>query len=333
MSSLSCHCEPARVGQTPDEPSQPVTSTNSRFILVDRARVASGLVSLAMTVLALLSFSPPCWGAENSSELSDWYDSAKIPEANLKVDKQRTQERLDAKLIESVRPEPPWTLPASSVMTPTAFGAQWTDFFLGVGVENRARFNTLANGTAHVGFGIGDIRFVALETSFSSYGLARHGLPYRIGGVSFKLHHHFLELGLSTAVGYENAIVWGDPDSGQSFFGVVSKYFVLGEQEYLNFLSLSLGVGDGRYRRETDVALDKQAPSLFASAGLRLVDPLGVILNWTGSDLAAGLSLAPFRSFPLVLTFGAIDIAHTAGDGDRQVLMISYGDSWKPFQF
>lgn len=272
-------------------------------------------------------------GAADS--IVDWHEGAKLPEYKLESQDARVQERLGKRLVETVYPSRAWIVPATTVMTPSAYGAEWTDLFLGVGLENRARFNTLPNGTAHVGFGIGDSRIVALETAISSYGLARHGHPYRIGGVSFKAHRYFPEWELGAALGYENAIVWGDPDSGQSLYTVLSKHFLLRRDptEAFSLLFVHLGVGNGRFRSEGDVTVQNQSYNLFAAAGVRVFQPLSFVVNWTGSDLALGLSLAPFRSFPLVLTFAVVDIAHTAGDGDRQMGMISYGDSWNSPSF
>jgi hypothetical protein len=57
----------------------------------------------------------------------------------------------------------------------------------------------------------------------------------------------------------------------------------------------------------------------FGSAAFRIARPVSVIVEWTGQDLAAGVSIAPFRNFPLVITPALRDITG-AGDGARFVV-------------
>ncbi len=230
-------------------------------------------------------------------------------------------------------PLPFWPIPATTIGTPSAHGADWSDVFAGVGVQNRARYGNLANGTAIVGLGIGDsIKNVGLEIGISSFGLIRHGAPFSIGGVSLKLHHYFQDWQLGMAAGYENAIYWGVPDSGQSFFLVFSKFFLLGKgsvKEPFKTLFVHVGFGDGRFRSENAVRDKVNNISPFLAVAMRAADPVNLIANWTGSDLAFGVSLTPFRDTPISIGFSALDILKQAGDGVRFSLVFSYGDSVK----
>jgi len=226
-------------------------------------------------------------------------------------------------------PVPP--LPWTHIATPHAHGADWTDVVAGVGVQNRARFGTLPNSTAIVGFGVGNsIKNVGLEIGVSSYGLIRHGLPFTTGGISFKLHHYFRDWQLGVAAGYENAIYWKAPDSGQSFYLVFSKYFLIGKgakHEPFRTLFVHAGLGDGRFRTEPQVRAGANSISPFVAVAMRAADPVNLILNWTGSDLAAGVSVTPFRVTPISIGVSALDILKQAGDGVRFSMVFSYGDS------
>ena len=272
--------------------------------------------------------------AEQSAPLGpviEWRQKTRLPDPSLEVDENQVRDVVRAKLIESIRPRSAWVIPSMTLITPSAYGAEWTEIFAGLGVENRARFNTVPNSTFHLGLGIGDAEVVALETALTSYGTVRHGPPFTIGGVSLKLHRSFNEIGFAAAIGYENAIVWGTPDSGQSYFVVVSKYFLLRDDlaDFGSILTLHAGLGDGRFRLESDVREQTQPFRPFGAVGLRLFQPLSMILNWTGSDLALGVSIAPFRATQLAITFAAVDLAHIAGDGERQILAVSYAYSWR----
>ena len=44
------------------------------------------------------------------------------------------------------------------------------------------------------------------------------------GSFSFKIHRSLPE-GFAVALGFENAIRWGETDAGSSIYGVVSKFF------------------------------------------------------------------------------------------------------------
>jgi hypothetical protein len=250
-----------------------------------------------------------------------------IPEPTLTEDQKVLMTRVEDAMRDAHERALPWVVPASTMLTPTGYGAQWTDVFTGVSIENRSRFGTKPNGTALVGFGLGNAqKLVGLEVAISQYGLS--DFPFLRGGVTLKLHHLFAHQ-IGVAIGYENAIVWGDPDSGQSLFGVVTKYFLLrpDERQWFSMLTVHVGIGDGRFRTEDAVIAGKQTLTPFFSLGLRVLQPVSVIANWSGSDLTMGLSITPFRRFPIGLGIAAMDVMHQAGNGTRFAFNISYGDS------
>ncbi|MBR8833980.1 MAG: S-layer homology domain-containing protein [Stigonema ocellatum SAG 48.90 = DSM 106950] len=219
--------------------------------------------------------------------------------------------------------------PGSSVASPTAFGAEFGDFFLGGSYQQRARFTNKDDGGVVFGFGLGKAEIVGLEVAVSSFSTFREGF-FNTGGVSFKLHHLFPN-SLAIAAGVENAATFGSPDEGSSVYGVVSKVFVLKDDPTKPFSSLtvSLGLGGGRFRSEHDVQKGIDSVNVFGSVGLRVVEPISLIADWTGQDLTLGASIAPLRNIPIVITPAVADVTGNAGDGARFILGFGFGYFFK----
>ncbi len=215
--------------------------------------------------------------------------------------------------------------PGSSVASPTAFGAEFGDVFLGGSYQARARFTNLDDGGVVFGFGLGKAQIVGLEVAVSSFSTIRSGF-FNTGGVSLKLHHLFPD-NLAIALGVEDAATFGTPDAGSSVYGVVSKVFPLRDDSTKPFSSVtvSLGLGGGRFRSEHDVQKGIDSVNVFGSVGVRVVEPISLIADWTGQDLTLGASIAPFRKIPIVITPAFADVTGNAGDGARFILGFGFG--------
>lgn len=215
--------------------------------------------------------------------------------------------------------------PAASVSVPTAFGVDAGEVFVGVAYQGRTRYTELDDAAAVVGLGLGTRRLVALEVALTTYSTFR-GAPLETGGLSFKLHHA-LPRNTSVAVGWENAVLWGGSDDRGSLYAVATRVVPLRRDpsEKFGLGVLTLGVGNGRFRFEEDDAEGNETVNLFAAAGLRIIDPLSVVADWTGQDLNVAASVTPFRRVPLVLTAGLADLTGSAGDGARFILSLGYG--------
>ena len=62
--------------------------------------------------------------------------------------------------------------------------------------------------------------------------------------------------------------------------------------------------------------------------GLRAIDRVSLIADWTGQDLNLGASIVPFRNLPLVITPAVADVTGNAGDGARFILGVGYAISY-----
>jgi hypothetical protein len=223
--------------------------------------------------------------------------------------------------------------PGSSSGSPTAFGADFGSVFTGASFQERTRFTSSSDGAVSAGFGLGNAtKAFGLEVALSVLDLTSRGgddQAFDRGSVSLKLHRR-LPNNFAIAVGYENALVWGFTDAGSSFYGVGSKIFQFQDSPRQPFSSLtvSLGVGNGRFRTEDDFNADKKTVNVFGSAGLRVLEPVSVIADWTGQDLTLGASIAPFRNIPIVITPAIADVTGSAGDGSRFILGVGYSYSF-----
>jgi hypothetical protein len=228
-------------------------------------------------------------------------------------------------LVDTIRPTVPGG--GSSVGSPTAFGADWGDAFLGASFQARARNTNRSDGGVSFGFGLGDAeRAVGLEVAVSVVDLI--GNTFEDGGVSFKLHR-VLPNNFGVAIGVENATTWGSTDGGSSVYGVVSKIIPLRDNlaDPLSKLTLSLGLGGGRFRSESDVQAGNESVNVFGSVGLQALERVSLIADWTGQDLNLGASIVPFN-IPLIITPAIADVTGNAGDGTRFILGVGYAISF-----
>lgn len=218
--------------------------------------------------------------------------------------------------------------PGSSSGTPTAFGSSWGRAYAGVGFQGRTRYTSKSDGTMAAGLGFGDARnTVGAEVTVTALSLLGDN-AFQRGGISFKVHR-LLPNNFAVAGGVENAIVLGGTDGGTSVYGVVSKIFQLKENttEPLSRVTVSLGLGSGRFRSEDNINNDEGSINPFGSVGLRVAQPVSLIADWTGQDLILAASIVPFRNLPLVITPAIADITGNAGDGARFIMGVGYGYS------
>ena len=192
-----------------------------------------------------------------------------------------------------------WTVPGASLATPTAYGAD-------AAVEG--------------GFGLGDARRnVGLQVALVSFTTFREGFFTR-GGVDLELHRE-LWRGGAAGVGWESAVKWGFQDGGTSQYGVVSQWIPLaGTGRAFGSAVVSLGVGNGRFKSQSDYVAGRNRFNPFGSVSVRVLPPVSLIGEWTGQNLFLAASVAPLRRIGLVTTVGLADVLRTSGDGVRFVV-------------
>jgi hypothetical protein len=216
------------------------------------------------------------------------------------------------------------TSPGITVMTPSGYGAGWGSAGFGLGLQERTRFTNTSDGVAGFGMGFGNPREnIGLTVGVTVTDL--WGDAFEDGSVSLKLHRQ-LPNDFGIAAGVQGALTWGETDGGTSGYGVVTKRFVLDDPENLwSQVYVTLGVGGGQYRSESDIQAGEGTVGLFGAVALRVAPPVSAIAEWTGQDLTLGVSVVPFRNIPLVISPAITDITGSAGDGTRFILGIGYG--------
>lgn len=217
--------------------------------------------------------------------------------------------------------------PSVTIMTPSGYGAGWGSAGVGIGLQERTRFTDEADGVAGFGIGFGNPRKnVGLTVGVTVTDL--WGDTFEDGTLSLKLHR-LLPYDLSVAAGVQGALTWGETDGGSSIYGAVTKRFILREpSEPLSQVYVSLGIGGGQYRSESDIEDGEESVGAFGAIAVRLVEPVSAIAEWTGQDMTVGFSVTPFRNIPLVISPAITDITGSAGDGTRFILGIGYGFSF-----
>jgi len=202
--------------------------------------------------------------------------------------------------------------PALTLSNPSGFGADHFRGFLGVGFQATKRGVPGADGLVTVGLGVGDARRavgVQISYTIANLGIQRDRAPGS-GGFNVKLHHQFPN-GLSVAAGWEGfAIVGGPVDFKNTIYGAVTQIIRTRSniQTPLSRVALTVGVGSGRFRSEADFDNKVNSVNVFGSAAVRIVEPVSAVVEWTGQDLAIGMSIVPFKNIPFVITPAVRDL-------------------------
>ena len=223
------------------------------------------------------------------------------------------------------KPAPSSASSSITMLTPSAYGKSWGRASVGLGLQSRARYTNKADGVTGFGFGLGNAKeSVGLDVSIGVVDLSN----FQDGSISLKLHTQ-LKNDIAVAVGVKNLVTFGSTDGGTSAYGVITKMFRLQDSENKPFsrLYLSTGIGNGQFRSESDIKNKIDSIGIFGSVAVKVVQPVNAIIEWSGQDLGLGLSIAPFKKIPLVITPGITDITGKAGDGSRFVLGVGYSFS------
>ncbi len=190
----------------------------------------------------------------------------------------------------------PVNAPVGGLTTPSGFGANWGDFFIAAGYQDKIpaagrSIGNLDSVGIGAGIGLGDARnLVGLEASYSS-SLSSNTRFLDRGNVNFKLHK-LLGDNVSAAVGYENAISTNYNASvnepGSTIYGVVTGVLPLGDTS--NFTA-SVGAGNGRFRNFGSIIADTQSTNVFGSLGFRASENFALAADYNGRNFSIGLPI------------------------------------------
>lgn len=220
--------------------------------------------------------------------------------------------------------------PALSINNPVGFGADGGVGFLSGSYQSRTRGGSTSDGELGVGLGLFDATdAVGLELSYTinSFGTSQ---GFGSGGFNAKLHKRFGDSALAVGWNRFANVTFGNTNNvtdypRNSYYAVATQVIRTTEEidSFLSRISLSAGVGGGQFLSSTTTSTNLNAGgvNVFGSAAFRLAKPISAIVEWTGQDLAAGLSLTPFGDgFPLVITPAFRDISGVNNQSARFVL-------------
>ncbi|MEL7009315.1 MAG: hypothetical protein AAFY50_20535 [Cyanobacteria bacterium J06648_1] len=217
--------------------------------------------------------------------------------------------------------------PSITIINPSGFGASWGNAGVGFGLQERARFTDESDGVFGFGFGLGNPRKnVGAQIGVSLVDLSS---PFQDGAVNLKLHRRLPE-DFAVAAGVQGIVTWGNTDGGSSVYGVTTKRFKLRQDrtEAFSELYATVGVGGGQFRTESNINNGNENVGVFGSLAVKIIQPVGLVTEWTGQDLTIGLPIVPFRRLPLVIVPAVTDITGSAGDGARFVFGLGYSFSY-----
>lgn len=215
--------------------------------------------------------------------------------------------------------------PAVAFGIPTAFGADWRDVFAAAGGHvGHSRGEWFEDGAVFLGAGGGDARrLLAIEATLAIYDLVGDTFAERT--LSVKLHRRWASH-WAVAVGVENLLIAGHTDGGRSAYGVVSGILPLRAADRpFNRLTLTAGVGDGRFNAYENVRQGRNAAGTFLGIALRVVPAASGFVSWTGQDLNAGISFVPFPNLPFVVTPVFLNVDGAGGHGARFAASVGVG--------
>jgi hypothetical protein len=204
----------------------------------------------------------------------------------------------------------PAAAPGIAFGSPVAYGADWGELFGGIGGQTVPPGGQHSvDGSLLLGLGVGDSsRTVGLEVSATIISLT--GSFGDSGAFNAKVHRS-LSGRASIALGVEGLEGWGDASSQDaSTYAVYTQAFDLAPQSSRlpTPLVLNVGVGNERFTEP-----GKGGVGLFGSVSIHPHRQLSAIVDYTGVDLNAALSIVPLRQYPVVLTAGMINLTNRFG--------------------
>ena len=211
----------------------------------------------------------------------------------------------------------PWPTPGTTFGTPTGYGANWRQAFVGASGALDFGGAGRTDGSFSVGAGFGDsVKSLGAEVSMSVTSVSAGDFGDS-GSFGLKLHKIIPNTGgLGLALGWSNALDWGDTtDAEETIYGVASKTFTLRPNNTNRLpLSVSLGMGTGGFRSTGAIAAGNNDPNLFGSLGVVLIPQISLATSWTGSQWNLGMGVAPFR-IPLTFSLGFTDVTENTVSG------------------
>ncbi|NET02462.1 MAG: hypothetical protein F6K61_18210 [Sphaerospermopsis sp. SIO1G1] len=256
-------------------------------------------------------------------------DSSENSSDNVEDVNQLRQQLLIEPLVNTT-PAPKRTYqPGLSFGSPSAFGANWGDLFIGAAAATagKARDGN-PDGSISAGFGLGNsYDLIGLELIFNNGSIKNFGYngtfdlkAHRV--VYVKPNHQ-----IAVAGGWHTFAQYGNEGIRPSgAYGVVTSYSFLQPENPVNpmAISVSLGAGGGDFRQ------GDATTGIFGGVGVQVHPQIGVGAGWSGVGLNAGISVVPVPTIPFTITAQGADLTDNSPGGTVFVLTVGYGFNFLP---
>jgi hypothetical protein len=220
--------------------------------------------------------------------------------------------------------------PALTFGIPSAFGANWGDFFIGAsGATSGNRSPTNVDGSISTGFGIGDSeKLIGMSFTYNLGSIENFGSNGTFDLEGHRTVYRDQTTSVAIAAGWSAFAQYGNEEgvTPSSVWGTVTSYSLLQPDDPVNKLPLllSVGVGGGYYRQ------DPASTGIFGGIGLQVAPQLGLGLQWSGVGLNLGLSFVPVPTIPLTIIATGADLTDNSPGGTRFILSVNYGFNFLP---
>ena len=220
----------------------------------------------------------------------------------------------------------PLYFPGLNAGTPTGFGLQTGDVFVGLFGSTAGKLRDTVDGSISVGTGLGNAsEFAAVEGVFNLNSIRNFGSN---GSFDLKVHkvvYEDFENQVGVAVGWTNFANYGSNAGGtpSSVYGVATLSRLTNPESLDDPkpLVISAGVGGGTYRNSNS----SNGVGVFGSVGY-LIDPqFGISTAYSGQGLNFAASFLPDRTLPLNISLTYADIINSSTAGTQIILGITYG--------
>jgi hypothetical protein len=271
-----------------------------------------------------------------------------VPADNSQIDADKLRQDLLIQPLVKIVPAKRTYSPSLTFATPSAFGANWGDVFLGASAATQGKARSQPDGSISMGFGLGDARkLIGLELGYNIGSIKKFAYN---GTFDLKVHRVVYVPNLNqdnpqkeVATGWDSlkdnttiAVAGGWKSFAQhvklesvrpsSAYGVVTSYSLLKPNNPVNTMpiSVSVGAGGGDFRK------GDASTGVFAGVGAQVHPQIGVGMGWSGVGFNLGASFVPVPTIPLTVNAIGADLTDTSVGGTVFVLTVVYGFNFLP---
>lgn len=209
-----------------------------------------------------------------------------------------------------VAPTPILTSPAVAFGSPLGFGLNYGQVAVGIGgqtVPNNAPGPL--DGSMGVAMGLGNsVSNVGIELTANIISLRSQFAED--GSFNAKVHR-MVSPTTSVAVGAESFGGWGLARQAR-----ISSYAAVSTVVTANGMPVVLNAGLGNNRFRSTRTTDSGDVGAFASVAVVPTDRFSTILDFTGVDINAAISMVPVRAWPVTLTLGYVNLTEREQRGE-----------------